>query len=347
MPLSPYIDDDTTFANNVLCPRYADQDPTSAPPSPASIQSFDILESIPWRRSYISLDSVRQPDYHRRWRKYRAQIIVIILLLVLSTTALTLGISLAIHHSNKQLRSTCILHYGGDRCADPTWARCVIRSGLGYCQGVLWCQTVQHSPSKSFWNPIHCTHYWNDIVNPSPNSASIGGVGPSSPTPSLARITSRQRESGEANCMLGPTLGSRDSRTRARLAMGNGTLRLGWTRVSRRWFGDWKRGRLNEAGTGLIRCGAMRWSYLLGWPWLCGELGRWSKMRLRCGYALFNCWQDEKEAFGSWRVLTGLRRMSLLLTVENPTRDPYLIAYSRFSYLWTSLDVTTTLTPTY
>ncbi|KAF1366136.1 hypothetical protein EJ07DRAFT_85177, partial [Lizonia empirigonia] len=91
MPLSPYIDDETTFGNNVLCPRYADQDPTSAPPSPASIQSFDILESIPWRRSYILLDPNQQRDYRKRWRKYRAQIITIALLLILSTTALTLG----------------------------------------------------------------------------------------------------------------------------------------------------------------------------------------------------------------------------------------------------------------
>lgn len=138
MPLSPHIDDDTTFAaNNVLCPRYADQDPTSAPPSPASIQSFDILESIPWRRSYISLDSDMERNYRKRWRKYRAQIIAIMLLLILSTSALTLGISLAIQQSNKQLRLKCVSHYGGSRCADPTWARCVIREGLGYCQGAI------------------------------------------------------------------------------------------------------------------------------------------------------------------------------------------------------------------
>ncbi|KZM19860.1 uncharacterized protein EKO05_0004125 [Ascochyta rabiei] len=137
MPLSPYIDDETTFANNVLCPRYADQDPTSALPSPASIQSFDILESIPWRRSYISLDSGTEMQYRKRWREYRAQIVVVALLLILSTTALTLGISLAIQHSNKQLQSTCLSHHGGDRCADPTWARCVVRDGPGYCQGVM------------------------------------------------------------------------------------------------------------------------------------------------------------------------------------------------------------------
>jgi hypothetical protein len=137
MPLSPYTDDDTTFANNVLCPRYADQDPTSAPPSPASIQSFDILEVIPWRKSYISLGSDNGHSYRKHWQKYRAQIITIMLLLVLSTTALTLGISLAIQQSNKQLRSTCLSRYGGDRCTDPIWARCVIREGPGYCKGVM------------------------------------------------------------------------------------------------------------------------------------------------------------------------------------------------------------------
>ena len=137
MPLSPYIDDDTTFANNVLCPRYPDQDPTSAPPSPASIQSFDILEAIPWRKSYMSLGSDNGRGYRKRWRKYRVQIIAIMLLLILSTTALTLGISLAIQQSNKQLRSICLSRYGGDRCTDPTWARCVTRKGLGYCKGVM------------------------------------------------------------------------------------------------------------------------------------------------------------------------------------------------------------------
>lgn len=55
------------------------------------------------------------------------------------------------------------------------------------------------------------------------------------------------------------------------------------SRVSRRWFGDWKRGRLGEAITGLARCGAMRCR--IGWVhpgtvaeraadrrWSCGEL---------------------------------------------------------------------------
>jgi hypothetical protein len=53
-PPPSYTDEDTIFSNNDLCPRYADADPSSAPPSPASVESFDILESIPWRRSYIA-----------------------------------------------------------------------------------------------------------------------------------------------------------------------------------------------------------------------------------------------------------------------------------------------------
>jgi hypothetical protein len=61
MPLSPYIDDDLALA-----PRYADRDMTSAPPSPASIQSFDILEAIPWRKSYISLDADTEHNYQKR-----------------------------------------------------------------------------------------------------------------------------------------------------------------------------------------------------------------------------------------------------------------------------------------
>lgn len=76
-------------------------------------------------------------EYRNCWRKYRAQLVAIMLLLILSTTALTLGISLAVQHSRGQLRSTCLSRYGGDRCAEPAWARCVVREGLGYCQGVM------------------------------------------------------------------------------------------------------------------------------------------------------------------------------------------------------------------
>ncbi|ORY19725.1 hypothetical protein BCR34DRAFT_448740, partial [Clohesyomyces aquaticus] len=53
-PLSPYTDDDNALSNNLICPRYADSDPTSAPPSPASIESFDILDSVAWRRGHTS-----------------------------------------------------------------------------------------------------------------------------------------------------------------------------------------------------------------------------------------------------------------------------------------------------
>ncbi|KAH3912354.1 hypothetical protein HBI56_004690 [Parastagonospora nodorum] len=84
-PLAPYTDDDT-----LLCPRYAENDPTSAPPSPASIESFDILDSIPWRRSYISLDS-NGASLSRRWRTRKAQITALVWVLTLLLTGCAVG----------------------------------------------------------------------------------------------------------------------------------------------------------------------------------------------------------------------------------------------------------------
>ncbi len=83
-PVLPYTDDDTAFANQTLCPRYAESDPTSAPPSPASVESFDILDNVPWRRSYISLDSGHgrfQIQKRGTSRRRRSACIIAILLL--------------------------------------------------------------------------------------------------------------------------------------------------------------------------------------------------------------------------------------------------------------------------
>lgn len=72
-PRIPYIDAATTFTDTLLCPRYAESDPSSAPPSPASVESFDVLDNVPWRRSYISLDcGERQVGLRRRSTTRRA-----------------------------------------------------------------------------------------------------------------------------------------------------------------------------------------------------------------------------------------------------------------------------------
>ncbi|KAI8937448.1 hypothetical protein NX059_005170 [Plenodomus lindquistii] len=99
-PLALYTDDDTAVANTLLCPRYADTDPTSAPPSPASIESFDILDNVPWRRSYISLGrtSAQEAALRRRWRYDRARILAALLLSTLVAAGCTLGGILAARH---------------------------------------------------------------------------------------------------------------------------------------------------------------------------------------------------------------------------------------------------------
>ncbi|KAH8710185.1 hypothetical protein GQ44DRAFT_436661 [Phaeosphaeriaceae sp. PMI808] len=106
--LTPYSDNDTTFANNVLCPRYAENDPTSAPPSPASIESFDILDSIPWRRSYISLDNTvaesgRCIALRRRWRMYRAHFTAFFLLFTLLVAGCSVSGYLAVKQTKQEM----------------------------------------------------------------------------------------------------------------------------------------------------------------------------------------------------------------------------------------------------
>lgn len=99
-PLASYTDDDTTIASNLLYPRYADTDPTSAPPSPASIESFDILDNVPWRRSYISLgpSSRHNETLGRRLKRNRARLLAILLLFTLVAAGCTLGAILAARH---------------------------------------------------------------------------------------------------------------------------------------------------------------------------------------------------------------------------------------------------------
>jgi hypothetical protein len=99
-PLIPYSDDnDTTFASNALCPRYAENDPTSAPPSPASVTSFDILDSTPWRRSYIPLGNETDSNrLHMRWRGRRSRIIVLLLLFTTLVVGCAVGGYMAVKH---------------------------------------------------------------------------------------------------------------------------------------------------------------------------------------------------------------------------------------------------------
>jgi hypothetical protein len=97
--LTPYTDDD----DHLLCPRYAENDPTSAPPSPASIESFGIMDSIPWRRSYISLDdSAVATRLHQRRRARRTRVIALSLLMSLSVVAVSSGGYLALQHGKSK-----------------------------------------------------------------------------------------------------------------------------------------------------------------------------------------------------------------------------------------------------
>jgi hypothetical protein len=101
VPPPSYTDDESLFSNNDLCPRYADADPSSAPPSPASVESFDILESIPWRRSYIApgsyTHSTRRASPREillaQWKQSRVRVgvvattLLILLLILVGITA--------------------------------------------------------------------------------------------------------------------------------------------------------------------------------------------------------------------------------------------------------------------
>jgi len=141
LSVSPYSDHDNELSNSLICPRYAENDTSSAPPSPASIESFDILDSIAWRRGYTSHDSgvkARSCDVLRkRWPKNRAQIIVILLVFTLFLIGCAVGGYAAIRHEAASTRNTCIAREGGDRCEEPAWARCIALNGVGYCEGVM------------------------------------------------------------------------------------------------------------------------------------------------------------------------------------------------------------------
>ena len=142
IPLTPYIDDESTLANNLLCPRYAENDATSAPPSPASIESFDILDSVAWRQGHFwhhSRDAKARAcgALGSRWQKNRSQIICAILLLLLLVAGCVVGSTIAWRYQNTKLREDCTRREGGKRCEEISWAKCVAMNGVGYCEGAL------------------------------------------------------------------------------------------------------------------------------------------------------------------------------------------------------------------
>lgn len=142
LEVAPYTDDDdASLANNLLCPRYAENDTSSAPPSPASIESFDVLDSIAWRRGYTSRETgakARTCDaVRKRWRKNRAQLIALLLVFALLLLGCAVGAVLALRYETGRTAARCVVREGGERCAETAWARCVAGNGVGFCEGVM------------------------------------------------------------------------------------------------------------------------------------------------------------------------------------------------------------------
>ncbi|KAF2703878.1 hypothetical protein K504DRAFT_507401 [Pleomassaria siparia CBS 279.74] len=140
-PFAYTDDDDNALANNLLCPRYAENDSSSAPPSPASIESFDILDSVAWRQGHSSYNSrggqVRAcAILGSRWRDNKARILWILLLMVLLAAGGVVAGMSAWRHQRASARDECVRREGGERCREITWAKCVAVNGVGYCEGI-------------------------------------------------------------------------------------------------------------------------------------------------------------------------------------------------------------------
>ncbi|KAK7188673.1 hypothetical protein DPSP01_013302 [Paraphaeosphaeria sporulosa] len=141
VPFSPYSDDNAAVSNNVQ-PRYAESIVSDTPTSPASIESFDILDSIAWRRGYTSYETheSRQRAYEvlrKKWRKNRALIIAILLLFTLFVAGCAIGGWAVVRHESMRAKEACLAREGGERCNDPAWSKCVAINGTGYCSGVM------------------------------------------------------------------------------------------------------------------------------------------------------------------------------------------------------------------
>ncbi|KAL5390129.1 hypothetical protein PMIN06_001497 [Paraphaeosphaeria minitans] len=142
VPFSPYSDDEAALSNTILQPHYAESIVSDTPTSPASIESFDILDSIAWRRGYTSYETHegRSRAYEvlrKRGRKNRAQIIATLLLFTLFIAGCAIGGWAVVQHQGTQAREACLAREGGERCNDPAWAKCVAINGAGYCLGVM------------------------------------------------------------------------------------------------------------------------------------------------------------------------------------------------------------------
>jgi hypothetical protein len=142
--LSPYLDEHAaSLSNSVLCPHYAESDVSDTPSSPASIESFSILDPIAWRRGYTSYDYGDDQDgrlyrvVRKRLRKNRAQILTAVVFFTLLVVGCAAGGWAILQHENSQLEGICMTREGGDRCQEQAWARCVAVNGVGYCEGVL------------------------------------------------------------------------------------------------------------------------------------------------------------------------------------------------------------------
>lgn len=141
LPLPPYAGDDTP-SNTLICPHYAESDCSTAAPSPSTIESFDVLDSIPWRRSYISLDAkTGRPRFSEalrvRWRENKRRIIIIVLLFTVLVAGSFAAGSLAVERSRGHTREACRKRGDGSLCEDVRWAKCVSTNGLGFCEGAM------------------------------------------------------------------------------------------------------------------------------------------------------------------------------------------------------------------
>ncbi|PVH92924.1 hypothetical protein DM02DRAFT_733425 [Periconia macrospinosa] len=164
-PLSPYTDthqSPTLLTNNLLFPEndhsLTNHPPRrsslASPPSPTtSIQSFDILDAIAWRTSYY--DTYPNPSSSRRrrcrrtcteglrtrgWRKSRAHIIALAMVLLVLVVGCVVGTWAAVRWDGRRgVREACVRREGGlERCwKDWEWARCVGENGVGFCEGVV------------------------------------------------------------------------------------------------------------------------------------------------------------------------------------------------------------------
>ncbi|KAF2819923.1 hypothetical protein CC86DRAFT_471587 [Ophiobolus disseminans] len=105
-PIMPYSDDETAFANNLLCPRYAENDPTSAPPSPTLIETFDVLDSIPWRRSYIGLDDGVEAGLRQRLSRHWTRLAALSFMLIMLVLACGVSGYVAVKHAKDRSSKT-------------------------------------------------------------------------------------------------------------------------------------------------------------------------------------------------------------------------------------------------